>query len=338
MSALKADGEKLLFEANNVTGDYVLPGSVKHAVDACFLKLKKGDVVGLVGESGCGKSTLGKLLQGYDKPPLRLISGNVSISSLNIYSMSIKQRSRTVWGTEISRIPQYSMNSLNPVAKIKTLVQDFFKSKALKIPKKQAISTAKNMFEKVGLKSDLLERYPFELSGGMKQRAVTAISILLNPKVVIADEPTTALDVTTQRRLIEFLHDLVKKGIVPSMIFISHDIATLAQICNYFYVMYAAEIIEYGKREDVTKSPLHPYTKLLISTIPTLDSEVKRKRGLKDISGFPPDLSHPPAGCRFRERCPSAMDVCKKMPSYYEVNNGRVVKCWLFENEGKMHG
>jgi peptide/nickel transport system ATP-binding protein len=329
MPALEANREELLFEAKDVTGDYVLPGSIIHAVEGCSLELKNREVIGLVGESGCGKSTLGKLILGYDKPPLKLISGSVTVNGLNIYSMNLRERSKKVWGVKISRIPQYSMNSLNPVVKIKTIAVDYLKMKIPKISEKEIISKVKNVFEEIGLKAEVLERYPFELSGGMKQRAVIGISTILHPQVLVADEPTTALDVSTQRRLIEFMSGLVKKDIVPSMIFISHDIATLNQICDYFCVMYAGEMIEYGKREEIINDPLHPYTKLLINTVPTFDPEIK-KRGLKDIPGFPPDLENPPEGCRFCERCSEAMDICSKKPSYCEVKNRRLVRCWLF--------
>jgi peptide/nickel transport system ATP-binding protein len=318
----------IVVEAKNVTGDYVLKDLVVHAVEDCSLELFEGDIVGIVGESGCGKSTFGKLLIGYDKPPLRLVSGTVRVDELDIYSMKPKMRSRKIWGVKISRIPQYSMNSLNPVARIKTIVKDYYRSKFPGISEKKALERAAARFEEVGLERDILERYPFELSGGMKQRVVIILSTLIDPKCVIADEPTTALDVSTQRRLIEFMYTLVKKKIVASMIFFSHDIATLNQMCNYFYVMYAGQIVEYGKREDIINNPLHPYTKLLISAIPDIDPKIRENR-LKDIPGFPPDLRDPPETCRFLERCPYAEDACKKRQSLID-KGGRKVRCRLF--------
>ena len=326
MSYIKEN--KVLLEASNVSGDYVLPESTVHAVEKCSLTMRRGDVVGLAGESGCGKSTFGKLLLGYNKPPLRLSSGSVKVDGVDIYSMGSKERSQKVWGTKISRVPQYSMNSLTPVDKIKKIVKDFMQSKNPGISERESASIARKQFEEVGLDADILERYSFELSGGMKQRAVIVISLLLNPSVLIADEPTTALDVSTQRRLIEFMYNLIKKGIIPSMIFISHDIATLKQICDYMCIMYAGEMVESGRMVDVINDPLHPYTKLLINTVPSISPETKKTK-LKDIPGFPPDLREPIKGCRFYERCSSAKDVCKEKPPYAEAGRGRLVRCWL---------
>ncbi|MEM1585741.1 MAG: ABC transporter ATP-binding protein [Candidatus Bathyarchaeia archaeon] len=321
------DGEIML--AENITGYYVMENNIIHAVENCSLKLRSGDIVGIVGESGCGKSTFGKLLLGYDKPPLKLISGKVLVDGLDIYSMNFKQRARKVWGIKISRIPQYSMNSLNPVLKIKTIIKDYVKSKFPRIPERKILEMARNRLEELGLNTDVLEQYPFELSGGMKQRVVIIISTLLNPKVVIADEPTTALDVSTQRRLIEFMYNLVRKNIISSMIFISHDIAVLNQLCNYFYIMYAGEMVEFGKREDIINNPLHPYTQLLITTIPDINPAIKRDR-LKDIPGFPPDLSAPLKMCSFMTRCPYVEDRCKTKPPVIELKGGRFVRCHLF--------
>lgn len=323
------DNNGKILIANNLSGDYVLSNSVVHAVEDCSLELKEGDIVGIVGESGCGKSTLGKLLLGYDKPPLRLVSGKVIVDGIDVYGMPLKKRRRNIWGLKISRIPQYSMNSLNPVAKIEKIVRDYYKSKFPRMPEEKAIALTRERFKEVGLDEEILDRYPFELSGGMKQRVVIIISTLLNPKCVLADEPTTALDVSTQRRLIEFMYSLVKKKIISSMIFFSHDIATLNQICNKFYVMYAGEIVEFGKREEILNKPFHPYTKLLISAIPDIDPKIK-KIMLKDIPGFPPDLRNPPSTCRFYERCLYAEDACKEHPPLKVLEEGRAVRCHLF--------
>jgi peptide/nickel transport system ATP-binding protein len=267
---------------------------------------------------------------GFAKRPLKFISGSVEVDGIDVYKMGYKSRARKIWGHKIGMIPQYSMNSLNPVIKIKKTIVDFMRFKIPGISEKKALNLAVSRFEEIGLEKDVIDRYPFELSGGMKQRTVIIISALLDPKVLIADEITTALDVSTQRRLIEFLNDLIKKGVIPSLIFISHDIATLNQLCDIFYVMYAGKIVEYGRREDIIYNALHPYTKLLIKTIPDIDPEI-RKEKLKDIPGFPPDLRNPPKGCRFYERCSYATDICKKDPTLLEHKKGRFVSCWLYQ-------
>jgi len=320
--------ESVLLKASNLTGYYRFHQNIIHAVEGCDLNVRKGDTIALVGESGCGKSTLGKMLMGYCLPPLDIISGSVIIDEKSLYNLSIEERRRKIWGRLISRIPQYSMNSLNPVVKIKTIVMDFMKSKAPRNSTKGVLDMAKHRFEEVGLSADVLEQYPFELSGGMKQRVVVILSSLLNPKVLIADEPTTALDVTTQRRLIEFLRNFLEKEIIQSLVFISHDIATLSQICKKFYIMYAGEIVECGDKKIILSEPLHPYTKLLLSTLPIIEKD--RNFEMEDIPGFPPDLNNPPAGCRFRERCSFSTDSCNKKPSLVP-REGRFVRCWLYE-------
>lgn len=327
-----AGKESVLLEAESITGDYILPESTVHAVEGCSLKLSKGEVIALLGESSCGKSTLGKLLSGYVNPPLKHVSGSVRVDGIDVYSMGLRRRSRKIWGTKISNIPQYSMNSLNPVVKIRTIIKDYMQSKIPGISAEKAIQVAKTRFKEIGLEENIVDRYAFELSGGMKQRAVIIISTLLNPVVLIADEPTTALDVSTQRLLLEFLFDLIKKSVIPSLIFISHDIATLNQISDYFYVMYAGEIVEQGKRDEIVNHALHPYTKLLINTIPTIVPELKRAR-LKDIPGFPPDLRDPPKGCRFYERCSIASETCRNKPPLVEISKGRFVRCWQIQKE-----
>jgi peptide/nickel transport system ATP-binding protein len=326
---MDAENRKILIEAINIKGYYYLPRGCVHAVDGCALKLYEGEIIGIAGESGCGKSTFGKLIMGYNKPPLRLVDGSVKMDGVNIYDLPWKERKK-FWGSFIAMIPQYSMNSLTPTHKVQALIIDAINEKiGSTISKEEIIERAKRRFEELGLSPNVLEMYPFELSGGMKQRAVIAISSLLNPKVLIADEPTSALDVSTQRRLLELLYYIVKREIVKSMIVISHDIASLRQICDYMYIMYAGKIMEGGPTEKMIIYPLHPYTKLLLNTVVTIDPET-RKRRLEGIPGVPPQLIEPPIGCRFSERCPYAIDRCKREePQFSEAEPERFVACWL---------
>jgi len=326
---MNARNRKILIEATNVKGYYYLSEGYVHAVDGCTLKLHEGEIIGIAGESGCGKSTFGKLIMGYNKPPLRLVDGSVTMDRVNIYDLPWKERKK-FWGSFIAMIPQYSMNSLTPTHKVRALIIDAINEKSSSsISEEEILERAKRRFEELGLSPTALDMYPFELSGGMKQRAVIALSSLLNPKVLIADEPTSALDVSSQRRLLELLYYIVKREIVKSMIVISHDIASLRQICDYMYIMYAGKIMEGGPTEKMISHPLHPYTKLLLDAVVTLDPEI-RKRRLEGIPGAPPRLLEPPIGCRFFERCPYAFDRCKlEEPPFSEVEPDRFVACWL---------
>lgn len=328
----------MLIEATNVKGYYYVPEGRVHAVDECTLKLHEGAIIGIAGESGCGKSTLGKLLMGYNKPPLRMVGGSITIDGVNVYNLSWNERKR-VWGSLVAMIPQYSMNSLTPTHKVRTLIVDAMKEKfRSSISEGEILERAEGRFKDLGLSLTALDMYPFELSGGMKQRAVIAISVLLNPKVLIVDEPTSALDVSTQRLLLELLYYIVKREIVKSMIVISHDIAALRQICDYMCIMYAGKIMEGAPMEKMISHPLNPYAKLLLDAVVTPESEI-RKRRLEGIPGAPPQLLEPPIGCRFSERCPYAFDRCKREePPFLEVEIDRFVACWLHEGRFNQSG
>ncbi|MGB9759963.1 MAG: ABC transporter ATP-binding protein [Thermoproteota archaeon] len=326
-----AGGDKFTLKAVNVRGYYkTIRGYVK-AVDGCSLATHEGDIIGLAGESGSGKSTLGKLLIGYNKPPLNLISGHVDIGNIKIYNLSWNER-RKLWGSLVTMIPQYSMNSLNPVIKISDFIVDTIKQHSKEISKKDIIEKAIQRFDELQLSQSVLNMYPFELSGGMKQRVVIVASTLLNPSVIVADEPTSALDVSTQRALLELLYKIVKQKIVKSMVIISHDIATLYQISNYVYIMYAGKVVEASNTEELIGDPLHPYTKILINAV-TTPEPTTRKQKLVSMSGAPPNLLNPPIGCRFYHRCPFAMEKCKsEEPPLWEIKPGRFVACWLYKN------
>jgi peptide/nickel transport system ATP-binding protein len=326
---MNAGDKNALLTAIDIKGYYRTPGGYVQAVDGCSLKLHEGGLVGIAGESACGKSTLGKLLIGYDKPPLKMMGGSVIVDGVNIYGMSWNDR-KTLWGSSIAMIPQYSMNSLNPTRKILHLILDAMKEKFQSgLSEGEVIKRAELRFRDLGLSSNVLEMYPFELSGGMRQRAVIAISTLLNPKVLVVDEPTSALDVTTQRLLLGLLHHIVRNEIVGSMVVISHDIASLRQICDQMYIMYAGKIVESAPTEKMIDRPLHPYTRLLINAVITIEPEI-RGRKLEGIPGAPPRLLKPPPGCRFSDRCAYAMARCRtEEPPLLEIEPNILVACWL---------
>jgi len=323
---------KMLLRAIDLKGGYAIRSGFVKAVDGCSLTLSEGEILGIIGESGCGKSTLGKLLMGFTMPPLKLLNGKALIEEIDLYSYDLEDR-RRFWGSLISMMPQYSMNALNPTMKIKDFIYDFLKHHKRDITREEALEIASDRLKSLNLSPNVLDMYPFELSGGMKQRVVIMVSTLLNPKTLICDEPTSALDVSTQRVLLELLYNMVKlEKIVSSMIIISHDVAAISQICDTLYVMYAGKIVEKGSLNDIVEEPLHPYTKALISSVLTPEERVRRGK-ITGLKGAPPDLLNPPVYCRFAARCPSAFSKCKQAePPLIRIGN-REVACWLFSGE-----
>jgi peptide/nickel transport system ATP-binding protein len=225
------------------------------------------------------------------------------------------------------------MDSLNPVKRIRDFIMDVVRERTGKRRSRvEVLKMAGDHFEKLGLERWVLDRYPHELSGGMKQRVVIGISTLWNPKLLIIDEPTSALDVTTQRLVIISLVRLKMAGIIKSMLFVSHDITVLGQLCDRCAVMYGGKIVEVGSMNDILDNALHPYTSALISSVVSYDPERMGKGGLKSIPGSPPDLRNPPLGCRYHPRCEKAMEICgAKEPPLGAIENGRHVACWLYE-------
>jgi peptide/nickel transport system ATP-binding protein len=250
---------------------------------------------------------------------------------LDLTKMSRDELKTMIWGRHISIIPQEAMSALMPTLKIKKVAYDVLRSHDPNISMKEAVNMLRKRLEELGLPGNVVNRYPFELSGGMAQRAVIAISTLLNPELLIVDEPTSALDVFTQKLVIKTLWDLVRKEIIDSMVFISHDISVVRQIASRIAVMYAGKLAEESPTEDIMRGPLHPYTSGLIDSILSLEPEV-RKRGIRYIPGQPPNLINPPHGCRFADRCPFVTDRCRREePPFIEVEGGRRVACWLYE-------
>jgi peptide/nickel transport system ATP-binding protein len=318
-----------VLSAENIKAYYkLLDGDVRAVEDVSF-SLETGETLGIAGESGCGKSTLAAVLSTVMIPPLKLISGRLfTEDGKNVFELRERTLRRNIRGKYLALIPQSAMNALNPTKKIKDLIIDAVKAHYPRKTKEEIVKIAGAQFAEIGLPSRVLESYFFELSGGMKQRSVIAISSLLNPKVLIADEPTVALDVSTQKAVLDLLVSLEKKEIVQSIIFITHDIAVLRQVADRIMVMYAGMIVEVGSTEDVIFKPLHPYTEALISTVIVPESDIK-KRVLTGISGTPPNLKNPPRGCRFHPRCKFAKPKCEsdEVPPLVS-KNGRLVRCW----------
>ena len=302
-----------------------------YAVDHVSLQVEEGKSLGIAGESGCGKSTLALSLMGYYFPPLHYTTGEIIIDGRAITDMDPDDVRKSILGTEIAYIPQAAMNALNPTQKIINFIEDVFEAHDPYKTKQEVHEIARKSFEFLGLPAEVLNRYPVELSGGMKQRTVIAISVLLDPKVLIADEPSSALDVTTQKMVIKMLKSLIENGFVKSLIFITHELPLLYNVTDDIMVMYAGQIVEKATAQEAVFDPLHPYSKGLMGSI-IVPEEGLRDIKLAAIPGVPPNLKDPPVGCRFAERCKYVMAECKvtSVP-LYDAGPGRAYRCILPE-------
>ena len=304
-----------------------------YAVDHVSLRVEEGKSLGIAGESGCGKSTLALSLMGYYFPPLHYTSGEIIIDGRNISGMNSDDVRKSILGNEIAYIPQAAMNALNPTQKVIRFIEDVIEAHDPSVTKKEVYNLAKGFFEAVGLPADVLQKYPVELSGGMKQRTVIAISVILSPQILIADEPSSALDVTSQKMVIKMLRNLMDKGYIKAMIFITHELPLLYNVTDDIMVMYAGQIVEKASAREAVFDPLHPYSKGLMGSI-IVPEEGLRDVKLTAIPGVPPNLKKPPSGCRFAERCKYVRPECKgtSVP-LRDVGNGRAYRCIIPETE-----
>jgi peptide/nickel transport system ATP-binding protein len=299
-----------------------LRGDVR-ALDGATVSVSDGEIMGLAGESGCGKTTLGYSLI-HLTAPKKFIDGRVTLDdeSLPIWDMEKMQMFRF---HRVSIIPQYAMSAMNPTRKIGRMTSELLESR--RVAYQEILPELKRRLALVKLPLEILGMYPIELSGGMKQRMVMVLSTLLNPSLLIADEVTSALDVSTQQAVAKMLMEFRDHGFVKSMIVITHDISILYQIADSILVMYAGKPAEKASTEVMINAPLHPYTRLLISSLPKVGVRCSTGR-LCGIPGSPPLLLNPPAGCRFKDRCPIATVKCNQEPPFIEVEKGHHVACW----------
>lgn len=325
---------KVILEVKELTTKYVTRFREDvYAVDHVSLKVEEGKSLGIAGESGCGKSTLALSLMGYYFPPLYYTSGEIIIDGRTISGMDPDDVRKSILGTEIAYIPQAAMNALNPTQKVIHFVEDVIQAHDPKATKKEIRELARERFQLLGLPAEVLEKYPVELSGGMKQRTVIAVSVILGPKVLIADEPSSALDVTSQKMVIKMLRDLMEKGLIKSMIFITHELPLLYNVTTDIMVMYAGQIVERGAAAEAVFDPLHPYAKGLMGSI-IVPEEGLRGHKLTAIPGVPPNLKKPPAGCRFAERCRFAKPECRAISvGMRTLESGRTYRCIFTESE-----
>ncbi len=299
-----------------------LKGDVRALEQASF-SIADGEIMGLAGESGCGKTTLAHSLIMLT-PPMKHISGQVLLDGeiLPILDMEAMDEFRF---KKISIIPQYAMNALNPIRKIGKMIQEMLESRDVNYDEK--LTELKCRLDLVKLPQDVLKMYPIELSGGMKQRLVMVLSTILDPSLLLADEITSALDVSTQKAVAEMLVDFRDRQFMKNMIVITHDVSILYQIADSILIMYAGQLAEKASTRTIIQSPRHPYTKMLISSLPKVGVKYSDMK-LSGIPGKPPLLLKPPEGCRFRDRCPVTYEKCIEVPPFQEIEKDHFVACW----------
>ncbi len=301
---------------------YTLSGIV-HAVDNVSFDIVEGEWISVVGESGCGKSTLAYSIIGLVPPPGRIVSGEILFNGKNLVKLS-REEMRRIRGKDIGMVFQDPMTSLDPLRRVGDQVAEVFIEHGVLSNWRDAREKARELLRKVGLPEDRASYYPHQLSGGQRQRIAIAIAMALQPKLLIADEPTTALDVIVQDTIMDLMEGFKKQG--TSILFITHDLALAAERSDRIAVMYAGKLVELGSVDQVIDNPAHPYTVALLKSVPDLWGGKK----IESIPGYPPDLRDPPRGCRFHPRCPFARDICRKEgPETIEVEQGHIASCHL---------
>jgi peptide/nickel transport system ATP-binding protein len=316
--------ESNLLTVENLSARYKTRAGEISAVDGVSFSLARGEVLGLAGESGCGKTTLALSLLKLLPENGRITGGRILLGGVDLVPLTDEAIRPLRW-RRLSVIFQGAMNSLHPVYRIADQIREALEACDRNITRAQSRDRIAELFRLVGLDPSLAERYPHEYSGGMRQRAVIALALACNPELVIADEPTTALDVIVQDSILRELRTLQQR-FGMSMIYISHDIAVLAEVSRRIAVMYAGRLAELGTATDVFDHPLHPYTAALMASVPSL---LGPRTKLVNLPGEPPDLLHPPSGCRFHPRCPRALAVCaERDPDWKDFGGGHFAACW----------
>ena len=321
-----------LLDIKDLTIEFVTDDEVVSAVNGLDMELNEGETIGLVGETGAGKTTSALGIMGLvPNPPGKIKRGSIKFEGVDLLELP-EEDMRKIRGSKISMIFQDPMTSLNPVMTVGEQIAEVIEIHE-KVTKAEAFEKAKEMLELVGIPGSRANDFPHQFSGGMKQRVVIAIALACNPKLLIADEPTTALDVTIQAQVLDLMNEL-KEKFKTAMILITHDLGVVAQACDKVAIMYAGEIVESGTLLDVFQSPKHPYTHGLFGSIPSLDEDCDR---LKPIQGLMPDPTNLPSGCKFNPRCPHATELCSRQePKITEVTPGHKVRCLICEGLVKV--
>ena len=318
-----------ILEVQNLKTYYsTLKGDVK-AVDGVRLQIDKGEALGLVGESGCGKTTLALAIMRLLPWNGRIVEGTIRLDGVDIVGLDDKTFDKNYRWKRMAYIFQGAMNALNPVFRVGDQIAEAITIHE-DVEKKEALERTRSLFSLVGIDPERVTSYPHELSGGMKQRAMIAMALACNPEFIIADEPTTALDVIVQAQTLQVINEL-RKNLGLTMILITHDLSVVAQTCTTCAIMYAGNMVEYADIETIFKDPAHPYTRALISSFPSIKEE---RRELTSIAGTPPNLLNPPTGCRFHPRCLHSMDICtKEKPEYTVLREKHIAACHLLTKE-----
>ena len=321
-----AANRDLVLDVRDLRVHYATPSGEVIAVNGVSFGLRRGEILGLVGESGCGKTTTAMAILRLVQPPGRVVGGRISLNGTDLLSLDQKQLNQVRW-RDIALIPQGAMNSLNPVMRVNDQLADAVEAHEGKQPKRVLKDRILDTLSTVGLPNRVYDMFPHELSGGMKQRVCIAMAVILRPAVIIADEPTSALDVVVQRVVAQTLLD-VKQRLNVSMILIGHDMGLQAQLVDRIAVMYAGNIVELAPVDAAFSEPLHPYTQLLISSIPS----IKERKPLRVTEGLTHDLRRPPPGCVFSLRCPHVADECRQLvPLLREMKPDHFVACHRVE-------
>jgi peptide/nickel transport system ATP-binding protein len=318
--------EDILYSIRGLTVEYLTrAGSVKAAEDIS-LDIRRGEILGLVGESGCGKSTLGKALMRLHTGPARITDGELWFDGRNLMTLS-EQEMPEVRGAEIGMVFQDPMTSLNPVQRILEHITETVQTHEPEVSIADARKRAEELVEQLGIRRERIKDYPHQMSGGMRQRVMISLALSLRAKLVIADEPTTSLDVIVEAKFLDLLKEL-RKEFGLTILLITHNIGVVAEISDRIAVMYAAKLVELGDVTDVFAHPKHPYTQGLLRSVPNI---ILDGAELYKMAGAPPDLSHPPAGCRFNPRCPSVMEICREeTPPLEAIEGNQLAACWLY--------
>jgi oligopeptide/dipeptide ABC transporter ATP-binding protein len=294
-----------------------------HAVDDVSFSVGKGEALALIGESGCGKSSLARCLIRLLPRNVEVFNGHIYLNGTDLMRLSDEDFRKMIRWRKISMVPQAALNSLNPVIKVGEQVAEPLLIHGT-ASREEALEKVRKMFSLVGIPEAFMERYPFELSGGMRQRAMIAMALIMDPEVVILDEPTSALDVLTQANIMNMLKK-IKREYGVTFILITHDVSVSSELADKVAVMYGGQIVELSEADDFYKAPLHPYSQKLMASIPSLREE----KNLEYIPGSPVSLINPPRGCRFADRCPYRMEKCSSDPPLITINKS-YVKCWLY--------
>ena len=317
-----------LLEVKDLRVSFFTPAGEVKAVGGISYELDYGEVMGIVGESGSGKSQEAYAIMGLLQSPGKVIGGSITLEGEDVLAKS-KAEMIAMRGSKVAMIFQNPMTCLNPVYTIGNQLIEALRAHDKSVPKEEAAKRAMSMLEMVGINNvqKRMKQYPHELSGGMRQRVMIAMGLICHPQLLIADEPTTALDVTIQAQILELMKDLQKKTHM-GIIFITHNLGVVAEICDKVSVMYAGKIVEQGLVDDIFYRPAHPYTEGLLRSMPRVDAESYER--LIPIEGTPVDMLNPPEGCPFAPRCEHAMKIClQKMPPYVELGEGHRSACWL---------